>query len=248
MRAPLPFSDEDSSSDRTVSDDGSINEVVDDVYTSQHENTFLVNEIPQGTVGSENDVATSENYRNTLNTLSFFEYVIRLSALEMTEQKQHIEVNDEKINLFLKDDDPASAEPSTSTDASLNRLPFSVRTSPFQRRSTLVEGSPTKKKTFVSHGSSNDLASPSKGGSQKTPTSGTPMRFAALDQYSPPTTPFRRISDLKHQALTTTPQPTPPGYRQSTRSKSPSKEPLSSIENENDDLPSSLIKGKVNEK
>jgi len=74
------------------------------------------------------------------------------------------------------------------------------------------------------------------------------MRFAALDQYSPPTTPFRRISDLKHQALTTTPQPTPPGYRRSTRSKSPSKEPLSSIENENDDLPSSLIKRKVNEK
>ena len=74
------------------------------------------------------------------------------------------------------------------------------------------------------------------------------MRFAALDQYSPPITPFRRILDLKHQALTTTPQPMLPGYCQLTRSKSPSKEPLSSIENENDDLPSSLIKEKVNEK
>ena len=47
--------------------------------------TFPANEIPHGTAGSENDVETSENYRNTLNTLSFFEYVIRLSTLEMTE-------------------------------------------------------------------------------------------------------------------------------------------------------------------
>ena len=64
--------------DRSNQYDGSINEVVDDV-------SFPANEIPHRTAGLENDVETSENYRNTLNTLSFFEYVIHLSTLEMTE-------------------------------------------------------------------------------------------------------------------------------------------------------------------
>ena len=47
--------------------------------------TFSANEIPHRTAYSENNVEILENYHNILNTLSFFEYVIRLSTLEMTE-------------------------------------------------------------------------------------------------------------------------------------------------------------------
>ncbi|KAG9290098.1 hypothetical protein G9A89_010404 [Geosiphon pyriformis] len=146
----LPLSDHESSSENTISDDGDFKE---DIQESQAISGG-VEGIP--TIGKDylTKLEDSETYRNTLNTLSFLEYVIRLSALETSEQKQHTEISDEKINLFLKDDNSSSSsaaaaaanatsptESSTSTDSPMGKSSNTSRVSSAKYRSPIVDRS-----------------------------------------------------------------------------------------------------------
>ncbi|CAG8627087.1 11027_t:CDS:2, partial [Paraglomus occultum] len=135
-RIPLPQSDDDIASDEsTIEDDLTETGGVEDPTATEAEHVTLESSpervIPSGQI-QDDSVADSidnnddnkgmsdtlndfEAYRSNLKTLSLFEYILRLSALEMSEQKQHLEISDEKINLFIKDDDGTSTSTSTST-------------------------------------------------------------------------------------------------------------------------------------
>src|ERR1700755_1539216 len=69
--------------------------------------------IPAGTTGSEHQQSS----------LSLMEYVLRLAALQTFEQQSHMNLTDEHIVLFLRDDNPASSrqQPTIETDRALRR-------------------------------------------------------------------------------------------------------------------------------
>ncbi|CAG8519632.1 5605_t:CDS:2 [Ambispora leptoticha] len=159
INTPLPLNDDDISSDATISEDETISDT--ERNNEGHKQSLTEFQVDQKPIseGKESDsfpvenkmlsTNDSNNYRNTINTLSFLEYIIRLSALEMSEQKQHSEVNDEKINLFLKDDDASStagassggvnatstSDSSTSPNSPKRKSPTKQRSSPKGNRS-----------------------------------------------------------------------------------------------------------------
>ncbi|CAG8473138.1 6681_t:CDS:2 [Paraglomus occultum] len=152
-RIPLPQSDDDIASDEsTVEDDLTETGGIENPTTAtKTENVTLVASpepvIPNGQIQDDGiaDDSTGDNddnsgmsdplddfeaYRSNLKTLSLFEYILRLSALEMSEQKQHLEISDEKINLFIKDDDGTSTSTSITSVGSVNDTPGANRSPP----------------------------------------------------------------------------------------------------------------------
>ncbi|RHZ63856.1 hypothetical protein Glove_327g25 [Diversispora epigaea] len=106
-RIPLP---DDEGSDATVSDDDE--EPISDTYDKP--NNEITENLPnaEGSIESD-DISVMRQFN--LKTLSLLEYLLRLSALEVCEQMSHLEIADEKINLFLKDDDSSGGSTSTVT-------------------------------------------------------------------------------------------------------------------------------------
>ncbi|CAG8547458.1 3498_t:CDS:2 [Ambispora gerdemannii] len=221
MNTPLPSSDGDISSDVTISEDETISDT--ERNGEDHKQSLTELQVDQKITSEKKEsdsfpienkiVSTDDYYRSTINTLSFLEYIIRLSALEMSEQKQHTEVNDEKINLFLKDDDSSSAsggvnavnatstsDSSTSPNSPKRKSPTNQRSSPKNRSPKIIRNqllasefqtpfsSPSPRYNNESTISTMDkfpenLNSPSKG-SYLTHTSNTTPKF----------TPFGRIA------------------------------------------------------
>ncbi|CAG8741785.1 13417_t:CDS:2 [Cetraspora pellucida] len=68
----------------------------------------------------------NEIHQSNLKTLSLLEYMLRLSALEVCEQTNHLEIADEKINLFLKDDDSTGSSASTVSASTPESSPSKV--------------------------------------------------------------------------------------------------------------------------
>ncbi|CAG8671097.1 4163_t:CDS:2, partial [Dentiscutata erythropus] len=101
-RIPLPDSDNEDS-DVTVSD---VDEEEESAEISDSTKAARTHDI-HNDLENLNAFDNSEDEINQYNlkTLSLLEYMLRLSALEVCEQTNHLEVADEKINLFLKDDD-----------------------------------------------------------------------------------------------------------------------------------------------
>ncbi|CAH1756277.1 10104_t:CDS:2 [Entrophospora sp. SA101] len=80
----------------------------------------------------------NETMVSNINTLSVLEYILRLSALEVSEQTNHLEVADEKINLFLKDDESSGGGGSAA--ASSTTVEPSSPTKPTSQSSSNVIG------------------------------------------------------------------------------------------------------------
>ena len=152
-RIPLPQSDDDMASDEgTIEDDLTETVVIEDPTTATKAENVTSEASPErvapGGQIQDDDIADDnvddndedneigdplddfETYRSNLKTLSLFEYILRLSALEMSEQKQHLEISDEKINLFIKDDDGTSTSMSSSSVGSVNDTPGANRSPP----------------------------------------------------------------------------------------------------------------------
>ncbi|CAG8608109.1 792_t:CDS:2, partial [Paraglomus brasilianum] len=125
-RIPLPQSDDDIASDEGTIEDDSVG-VQDPTTETKAENVTL--EASSERVAPSGQIQ-DDAYRSNLKTLSLFEYILRLSALEMSEQKQHLEISDEKINLFIKDDDGTSTSTSSSSVGSVNDSPGANRSPP----------------------------------------------------------------------------------------------------------------------
>ncbi|CAG8526063.1 16391_t:CDS:2 [Acaulospora colombiana] len=137
---PLPISD-DEDSDATLSDDDDdeINKTDELEISDEHRDPVInieadvesandipgtreptdVIEVPDADLSvdgvNELDGGNVEVYQSNLKTLSLLEYILRLSALEVCEQTNHLELADEKINLFLKDDDPSGGSTGSTT-------------------------------------------------------------------------------------------------------------------------------------
>ncbi|CAG8772747.1 9800_t:CDS:2, partial [Racocetra fulgida] len=118
-RIPLPTNSDNEDSDATVSDVDEEKEIAVPDSTNRAE----IHDIHDVSLGSSkrtsnlNASGSSEDneiHQFNLKTLSLLEYMLRLSALEVCEQTNHLEIADEKINLFLKDDDSTGSS-STST-------------------------------------------------------------------------------------------------------------------------------------
>ncbi|RIB30514.1 RanGTP-binding protein [Gigaspora rosea] len=118
-RIPLPSSDNEDS-DLTVSDVDEEEESVEISDSTKTAGTLDIHDDSENLntfVSSEDEI-----HQYNLKTLSLLEYMLRLSALEVCEQTNHLEVADEKINLFLKDDDSTGSS-STSTASTASAAP-----------------------------------------------------------------------------------------------------------------------------
>ncbi|CAG8510950.1 1024_t:CDS:2 [Acaulospora morrowiae] len=139
-KIPLPVSDGEDS-DATLSDDdeNEMRKSEDFEISVEHRNPVInvvpdienvsnilstrgstdATEVPDAGLGLNGfnvlDNDDDEMYQSNLKTLSLLEYLLRLSALEVCEQTSHLEIADEKINLFLKDDDSSGGSTNTAT-------------------------------------------------------------------------------------------------------------------------------------
>lgn len=67
-------------------------------------------------------IPAGTNLEHQQSSLSLMEYVLRLAALQTFEQQSHMNLTDEHIVLFLRDDNPASRQqPTMETDRTLRR-------------------------------------------------------------------------------------------------------------------------------
>ena len=78
---------------------------------------------------------TTKSYSESLTSLSILEYLIRLASLEVSEQKSHQDVTDEKLYLYLRNDSSGGEyQPIHSSEQIDRRGPASGRgDSPLQR-------------------------------------------------------------------------------------------------------------------
>ncbi|RHZ60303.1 hypothetical protein Glove_355g89 [Diversispora epigaea] len=108
--------------DATVSDDEEtpFNSILD-IYDKL--NNKIIENLPniESSIESDN---ISVMCQFNLKTLSLLKYLLHLSALEVCKQMNHLEIVDEKINLFLKDNDFTSTI--TATESSSTSKTFKL--------------------------------------------------------------------------------------------------------------------------